>query len=207
MLIQISSGQGPCECEIAVKGIFDSLAKEFAEFNINIEESHSCKFCGGFSSILFRCNDGIPVQEGTMEWKCKSPLRPQHKRKNWFVDISIINEGRLSFDSEKIIQECSIQFFHCGGNGGQNVNKVATGVRLTHKESGITVTATEERTQGANRRIAEKKIQEEFNRQKEMLKARKNSDAWIENKRIVRGNPSRIYEGPHFKSVYICKKQ
>ena len=35
MLIQISSGQGPCECEIAVKGIFDSLAKEFAELNGN----------------------------------------------------------------------------------------------------------------------------------------------------------------------------
>ena len=39
------------------------------------------------------------------------------------------------------------------------VNKVETGVRLTHLPTGITVTATEERTQQANRKIAVKKLQ------------------------------------------------
>jgi protein subunit release factor B len=57
-------------------------------------------------------------------------------------------------DRESLERDCDVSFFVAGGPGGQHRNKVATGVRLTHRPSGIVVTATERRSQTANREMA-----------------------------------------------------
>ena len=57
-------------------------------------------------------------------------------------------------DRASLERDSDLEFFIAGGPGGQRRNKVATGVRLVHRPSGISVTATERRSQRANREVA-----------------------------------------------------
>ncbi|HJX59499.1 MAG TPA: peptide chain release factor-like protein [Patescibacteria group bacterium] len=50
--------------------------------------------------------------------------------------------------------DLEMQFFHSSSQGGQNVQKVSTAVRLIHKPTGIVVSAQRERFQEQNRKIA-----------------------------------------------------
>lgn len=72
---------------------------------------------------------------------------------------------RFPTDRASLERDCDLDFFIASGPGGQNRNKVETGVRLVHRPTGTTVTATERRSQHANREAA-------FERMAERLQAR-----------------------------------
>ena len=60
----------------------------------------------------------------------------------------------LALPDEVLLAECEQTFFVGGGPGGQHRNKTASAVRLVHGRTGVTVTATERRSQAQNRSAA-----------------------------------------------------
>ena len=193
MIVQISSGQGPVECELAVGKLFEALKKDFPDIELLSNHAGRKKDC--YTSILFSTTFDLSSLEGSIQWIYKSPYRPNHQRKNWFVDISIIPEAK------SICQEGEIRFerFHSGGNGGQNVNKVETGVRLIHVPTGITVTSTSERSQFMNRKDALNKLNAILKEQTSSAQKQQTNAAWREHAKIIRGNPVQVYEGMEFR--------
>lgn len=193
MRLQISSGQGPAECERAVALFVDALRKEFSDMTIlsSVRGHNRDCLC---SAILETAYD-VSSLAGTVAWICQSPFRPHHRRKNWYIDVSILPE----VEEVDVTSDYKIDYFHCGGKGGQNVNKVETGVRIIHISTGIVVTATEERTQQANLRIAQKKLEAQLKKRQTAAGAKAKSEARHEHYELVRGNPVRVYEGHDFR--------
>lgn len=76
-------------------------------------------------------------------------------------------------DRESLERDCDMEFFVAGGPGGQHRNKVETGVRLTHRPSGIVVTATERRSQSANREAAYARLAEKLTELQRVRKKRR----------------------------------
>lgn len=76
-------------------------------------------------------------------------------------------------DRASLERDCDIEFVIAGGPGGQHRNKVETGVRLTHRPTGITVTATERRSQYANREAAYERMAKRLEARQRVLPERK----------------------------------
>lgn len=150
------------------------------------------------------CDEFAAAWSGSVLWVGRSPFRPEHRRRNWFVQVTRIAppeaaEGDALLTAPRP-EELEISAMRSGGAGGQNVNKRSTAVRVRHLPSGVEVVAREERTQAANRRAALARLAWLL---RERAEARRDAGLraqWDAKGQVVRGDPRRVFRGPEFRA-------
>ena len=84
-------------------------------------------------------------------------IKKQKRKKN-----RLINSSHPKYDTDPDIlkHQVNVETYRSSGPGGQRKNKTETSVRIKHLPSGITVIATEHRSQAQNRQLAFERLRE-----------------------------------------------
>jgi peptide chain release factor 2 len=124
-----------------------------------------------------------------------SPYDANARRHTSFasVDVTPVFAGE---GEDIVIPEADLEiiaFVRASGPGGQNVNKVASAIRVTHKPTGLQVVCTSERSQVQNRALALDLIKSKLQRMEEAKRDAELSKLYGEKGEIAFGSQIRSY--------------
>lgn len=197
IIIEIRAGTGGEEASLFAKNLFQMYTK-FAERKQwrweLIDESLSP--LGGIKSIAFTVHGKGAFTSLEQESGVHRVQRIPVTEKSGRIHTSTASVAILKQPKESEVnvrpQDIEISFFRSSGPGGQNVNKVETGVRLLHKPSGLVVESQTGRFQQKNREHAMKLLlarlleREQLATQKEMTEERRKQIGGAERAEKIR---------------------
>lgn len=203
MRLLVTSGRGPAECRMAVKGVLRAL----------IDEAHATGLAadavaapdrdglGPASAIVVIHGEGACAfaarWTGTIQWIAQSPVRPHHKRKNWFAGVVALPSEETRADLNPM--DVRFETLRAGGPGGQHQNKTESAVRATHLPTGLSVTVRQERSQHRNKALAIERLAKLIAAGCELDRLEAQQRTQSAHEGLERGRPVRRIKGHDFK--------
>lgn len=192
IVLEVRAGVGGEEAALFAEELADMYRKyaEMRDWSVRVlDESESP--LGGYKEASFEIRGKDVYRDLRFETGVHRIQRVPKTEKSGRVHTSTASVAILPIrkKSSLIISPADLEvtFSRAGGKGGQNVNKVETAVRLTHKPTGIVISCRAERSQQANR----EKAMEILKAKLEALKAEAEAQKYASERKEQIGNVDR----------------
>jgi len=200
----LTGGRGPAECRVALTKVLAVMARKAAEagLDIDVAQGPAPDAHGPGSAVVVIQGEGASAfarrWTGTVQWTAASPVRPHHKRKNWFIGVF---ELPAAGTAPRPLAAADVRFeaFRAGGPGGQHQNKTDSAVRAVHIPTGLTVVARSERSQHRNKAAALERLAELLRLAVEVAAMAARQEQQANHDRLERGCPVRCFRGEEFR--------